>query len=161
MKLCDTNLWDRRNTRAQSRACLPVMFRSCGMYSGSSGLQVHSVGLGIHQDWLLYVQVIDELDRSPYSRLLKYVATDVSASWGAALLKSLNVPALDFKVTSRPSRPLNCCILVWNSNWNPNRIYWSAVCCSKARGGSRVTQPKACHSSSGIIIVTRYFCQKR
>ena len=45
-----------------------------------------------------YAQVIDELDRCPYSRLLKYVATDVSASWGAALMNSLKVPALDFKV---------------------------------------------------------------
>ncbi|EIE19938.1 hypothetical protein COCSUDRAFT_44339 [Coccomyxa subellipsoidea C-169] len=43
-------------------------------------------------------QVIDELDRCPYSQLLKYVATDVSASWGAALTKSLKVPALEFKV---------------------------------------------------------------
>lgn len=45
--------------------------------------------------------MIDELDRCPYSTLLKYVATDVSASWGASLTQAIKAPSLDFQV--RPS----------------------------------------------------------
>ena len=58
------------------------------------------------------MQVIDELDRCPYSTLLKYVATDVSASWGASLTKAIKAPSLDFQVR-HCSRTL--LLLLWSS----------------------------------------------
>ncbi|KAK9916399.1 hypothetical protein WJX75_002178 [Coccomyxa subellipsoidea] len=74
---------------------LTVMLDMVGENLSTDGFRCAEVGAGTGG---FTRQVIDELDCCPYSQLRKYVATDVSASWGAALMSSLKVPALEFKV---------------------------------------------------------------
>ena len=44
------------------------------------------------------MQVIAELDRSPFSELRRYTATDITPAFGPNLLQMVGSPKLDFKV---------------------------------------------------------------
>ena len=44
------------------------------------------------------VQVIAELDRSPFSELRRYTATDITPAFGPNLLQMVGNPKLEFKV---------------------------------------------------------------
>ena len=46
-----------------------------------------------------YLQVIAELDRSPFSELRSYTATDITPAFGPNLLQLVNNSKLEFKVT--------------------------------------------------------------
>jgi hypothetical protein len=50
-------------------------------------------------------QVIDELDRCAIATMVKYTATDISASWGSGLSKLISSPVLDFKVRHQHAPP--------------------------------------------------------
>jgi len=45
-----------------------------------------------------YLQVIAELDRSPFSELRSYTATDITPAFGPNLLQLVNNSKLEFKV---------------------------------------------------------------
>lgn len=45
-----------------------------------------------------HAQVIAELDRSPFSELRRYTATDITPAFGPNLLQMVGSPKLDFKV---------------------------------------------------------------
>ena len=49
-------------------------------------------------DYVSNVQVIAELDRSPFSELRSYTATDITPAFGPNLLQLVNNSKLEFKV---------------------------------------------------------------
>ena len=58
---------------------------------------------------LTCLQVIAELDRSPFSELRSYTATDITPAFGPNLLQLVNNSKLEFKVD--PPTTLSSCLL--------------------------------------------------
>ena len=44
-------------------------------------------------------QVVDQLDRNSFKEMHRYVATDITAAFGPGLLRLVDNPRLEFKVT--------------------------------------------------------------
>lgn len=57
-------------------------------------------------DYVSNAQVIAELDRSPFSELRSYTATDITPAFGPNLLQLVNNSKLEFKV--RTHSQLSC-----------------------------------------------------
>jgi fatty acid synthase len=71
---------------------------------GQTGFTVAEIGAGTGG---FTRQVIAELDRSPFSELRSYTATDITPAFGPNLLQLVNNSKLDFKA-SKHSKPTGC-----------------------------------------------------
>ncbi len=56
------------------------------------------------------MQVIAELDRSPFSELRSYTATDITPAFGPNLLQMVGNSKLEFKVGPSYARPKRECV---------------------------------------------------
>lgn len=70
--------------------------------------QMHHVA-SASEDNMARLQVIAELDRSPFSELRSYTATDITPAFGPNLLQLVNNSKLEFKVNSADHSKLLIC----------------------------------------------------